>query len=160
MAGTPSTSFSTAGAAILPVGTGKAAILSIASRALECVATDELESVATDEPACAASDEFECEAAGGGLGMPAAHAEISGGSVTLERNPLRSRTDLETGDVMLLWAISEGVTLLWAISGDMDWCRCDGNRHFVSVHWRGGHYMIQRSIAYLRDTHSERRANS
>ncbi|ROL41671.1 hypothetical protein DPX16_9262 [Anabarilius grahami] len=62
MAWTPPTSISTEGAAILPVGTGKAAILSIASRALECVATGKLECVATGEFECVATAEFECVA--------------------------------------------------------------------------------------------------
>ncbi|ROL53229.1 hypothetical protein DPX16_20868 [Anabarilius grahami] len=66
----------TGGAAILCRDTGGAAILSVDTGRLECVATGGLE----------------CEVAGGGFGMPAARAEISGGSSTLDNNPLRSRT--------------------------------------------------------------------
>ncbi|ROL55602.1 hypothetical protein DPX16_23619 [Anabarilius grahami] len=99
-------SVDTGGAAILSVDTGGVECVAtgelecVATSELECVATGELECVATSELECAATGGLECEAAcglecevaGGGFGMPAARAEISGGSSTLDNNPLRSRT--------------------------------------------------------------------
>ncbi|XP_048011586.1 fibroin heavy chain-like isoform X3 [Megalobrama amblycephala] len=68
-------SVDTGGVAILSVDTGGEAILSVDTGGLECKAGG-----------------LECVAAGRGFGMPAARAEVSGGSSTLDNNPLLSRT--------------------------------------------------------------------